>query len=728
MFTAQEKLTGDEWKSIERPLAEDKLNMLKFIQRGFHNPSLIENSLLSLYSFLKLTPTPALDAHLCTSYFKLPDVPTSSLKLKQADKIRIEHASSKTPDTLYEKLLLDLCKKKEFFHLHWMSKLNVKHKNPYVMSYVQKCLDEHKHDLQGLSRNAVDLFEKNPYAQYQDHELYSHQKELFTKVKGTNQLILYMTPTGSGKTTSPIGLAEKFNIIFICAARHVGLAFANMCCSLHIGHGFAYGCETETDIRLHYSAAKKYIRNKKTGGIQKVDNSIGDNARVMISDLKSFEHAMNYMMRHHDPNTILVYWDEPTISMKDKEHPLHDTISHIWKINTLTMILSSATLPQIDYSSITDKEICWIKSHEFTKTIQLITPTNCILLPHMCCKTYQDLQQMIHHLEQNPLVLKYADLSAILQFLKDIPFPFTHIDEITILNIKLHYLHVLKNMSEMEWNSMKYTPITMPSTIRICAEDTWTCSHGPTIYLADDVQKIATYCLQSANIPADLLNVILKNLEYNNAISKEISKLEKDMKDKNKDDDKEKKMAENRVSSEIKQLQAKIAQLQASIQSISLPDIHIPNKYDHLKRYGHLDKLSSAFTSSVDIPSLKKILATEVDSSWKILLMIGIGVFTTSVPSSYIEIVKELASQQHLYLIIANTSYMYGTNYQFANAYVAKDLVNVSQDELIQVLGRVGRGNQVPYSIRFRDEQFARTLFMPQPSPEAETMLRLFQK
>jgi len=725
---ASEKLTSDEWKAIERPLPDDKLSILKFIQRGFHDPQLIENSLVSLYTFLKLTPTPALDAHLSNMYFKIPNVPTASIKLKQADKIRIEHASSKIPDQVYEKLLLELYKKKEFFHLHWMMALHVKHKNPYVMSYLQQCLDEHTHDIQALSKNAVELFEKNPYAQYKDNSLYPHQKELFTKVKGTNQLVLYMTPTGSGKTTSPIGLLEKYNIIFICAARHVGLAFANMCCSLHIGHGFAYGCETENDIRLHYSAAKKYIRNKKNGNIQKVDNSVGDNARAMVSDLKSFEHAMNYMMRHHDPNTILVYWDEPTISMKDKEHPLHEIISHIWKINKLTTILSSATLPQIDYSAITDKEIHWIKSHEFSKTIQLITSDNYILLPHMCCKTYSELLQMIDHLEKNPLVLKYADLSAILIFLKDIPFPFKHVDEITILNIKLHYLCVLKHFTEEQWNSMQYKPISMPSTIRLCSEDAWTCSYGPTIYLAEDVQKIAMYCLKSANIPSQLLDSILKNLEYNNAISKEITKLEKDMKDKNKDDDKEKKMAENRVSAEVKQLQSKIALLQASIQSISLPDVHIPNKYDHLKQNGHLDKLSSAFTSSVDVGSLKRILATDVDSSWKILLMIGIGVFTTSVPPAYLEIVKELATQQHLYLIIANTSYMYGTNYQFANAYVAKDLTSVSQDELIQSLGRVGRGQQVPYSIRLRDEQLAKTLFMPQFNPEAETMMRLFKK
>ena len=78
-----------------------------------------------------------------------------------------------------------------------------------------------------------------------------------------------------------------------------------------------------------------------------------------------------------------------------------------------------------------------------------------------------------------------------------------------------------------------------------------------------------------------------------------------------------------------------------------------------------------------------------------------------------------------MYLILATTDYIYGTNYQFANLYIGKDM-NVSQEKLIQTMGRVGRGKQVPYSIRFRDDKFIKTLFLPQTSPEANVMTRLF--
>ena len=107
--------------------------------------------------------------------------------------------------------------------------------------------------------------------------------------------------------------------------------------------------------------------------------------------------------------------------------------------------------------------------------------------------------------------------------------------------------------------------------------------------------------------------------------------------------------------------------------------------------------------------------------------MLGIGVFSTNVPPKYLEIIKDLATRQKLYLIIANTHYIYGTNYPFANAYIAKDLT-MTQEELIQAMGRVGRNKRVPYSIRLRDASTIKTLFMPQHSPEGANLLKLFHK
>ena len=62
-----------------------------------------------------------------------------------------------------------------------------------------------------------------------------------------------------------------------------------------------------------------------------------------------------------------------------------------------------------------------------------------------------------------------------------------------------------------------------------------------------------------------------------------------------------------------------------------------------------------------------------IDDKWKVLLMMGIGVFATDMNPDYVEIMKDLADTQQLFLIIASTDYIYGTNYQFCHGYTGDD-------------------------------------------------------
>ena len=135
---------------------------------------------------------------------------------------------------------------------------------------------------------------------HQIYKLYEHQKQLFTICKNPKpKLVLYIAPTGTGKTLSPLGLAGSHKIIFLCAARHVGLALAKSAISSGKKIAFAFGCNDVSDIRLHYFAAKDYVKHNKTGkdikyrdGTKKVDNSVGDNVEIMICDIKSYLCAM----------------------------------------------------------------------------------------------------------------------------------------------------------------------------------------------------------------------------------------------------------------------------------------------------------------------------------------------------------------------------------------------------------------------------------------------------
>jgi hypothetical protein len=105
----------------------------------------------------------------------------------------------------------------------------------------------------------------------------------------------------------------------------------------------------------------------------------------------------------------------------------------------------------------------------------------------------------------------------------------------------------------------------------------------------------------------------------------------------------------------------------------------------------------------------------------------GIGVFTNHESIAYTEIMKSLADQQKLYVIIASSDYIYGTNYQFCHGYLSKDM-NLTQEKIIQAMGRIGRNKiQQDYSVRFRDDEQIKKLFSTESDkPEVRNMNRLF--
>ena len=109
---------------------------------------------------------------------------------------------------------------------------------------------------------------------------------------------------------------------------------------------FAFGCNDIEDIRLHYYSAKEIIKDKKTGGIFKVDNSVGDKVELMICDIKSYEYAIHYIFSFNDKDNLILYWDEPTVTLDYQDHPCHDFIKNNWNKNIIpNIVLSSATKP-----------------------------------------------------------------------------------------------------------------------------------------------------------------------------------------------------------------------------------------------------------------------------------------------------------------------------------------------------------------------------------------------
>jgi hypothetical protein len=840
MDFTQGKLTKSEWDSVEVPDSHDERQIYQLIKDGYHDVSIVRNANQSLMQYMKIAPSDEMHAHMYELYFKTHvdemreafglsafETDTDKKKLvKKADLIRIQNTNSNLDDQktkIYEFVLLILLlnllnnkfphmyphwrdhmqgtKKKKvpmpaavpsrpkwmyyYYSISMLVRNSIVHLNPHVQAFIDHviALVEADFDPAEFIKKAHDYVEKNEYVfKCGDVKLYEHQKQIFTAFKNdtTPKLVLYIAPTGTGKTLTPIGLSEHYRVIFVCAARHVGLALAKACISAKKRIAFAFGCGSVDNIRLHYYAAKDVVRDRRTGGIRKVDNSVGDNVEIMISDIKSYKHAMYYMNAFNPLNKLLLYWDEPTITMDYAEHEFHALIKDNWTENIVpNVVLSSATLPQqaemaptiMDFRArFSGAEVHSIVSHDCQKTIALVNKDGYVQLPHLMFESYTDMRASAAHCRAYKTLLRYFDLKEVVKFITHVnegqlwtssryavDRHFSDIADINMTNIKAYYLELLENVQADRWHEIwahfqAQRTRMHASNVNLTAQDAHTLTCGPTLFLANDVEKIARFALQIAQIPECVMDDLMEIIDHNNAIKDAMETLEHEMEDameegsndkddnkvsgKDKDKKNNRKMDDMRFSPEVKRLQEKIDELRRQVKWGALNDMFVPNRAEHLKRWAPQlteDAIASAnpFTSRVEPEDVERIMVLRIENIWKVLLMMGIGVMTEHSNSNktYTEIMKDLAQNQRLYLIIASTDYIYGTNYQFCHGYLGKDLSDISQEKIIQALGRIGRNKlQQEYSIRFRDDAHLLKIFQASAvaKPEVVNMARLF--
>ena len=843
MDLTQRKLTKAEWSSIEVPVSVQEKRIGDLIQSGYEDVNIRRNYTISLLKYMKIAYSSVNDTYIYAKYLQadllllakkyelvLDSVDVSSIKMKKADIIRFSNTDkqlSEQKGNIYEFIILDFLAK--LFDLKnpkaTKSKKQVEQKQEkHTQVQVQQTSSDqwifYYYTIKTLFTYNIELAnqsfiktikgwlkqldtEINPSAlvlmgyqliemnenllKYADESLYDHQKKLFTLCKQTAKpkLILYIAPTGTGKTLSPLGLAHSNRVIFVCAARHVGLALAKAAVSAGKRIAFAFGCSDAADIRLHYSAAKEFTRNKKTGAIDKVDNSIGDKVEIMISDIKSYLPAMYYMLAFNPKEKIILYWDEPTITMDYAQHDFHAIIKENWTKNTIpNIVLSSATLPHIDeiQEVITDfkgtfdnADIHEIVSHDSKKTIPLINKEGYVEMPHYLYgeDDYDKICDVVLHCKRNKTLLRYIDLSEAIKFIKyvndhtqddylksarfilDNNFP--TFETVNMSAIKEYYLDLLGNLKKEQWpvicKALKTSrKCKMVSNINIVTTDAHTLTAGPTIFLAADIENIANFYIQNAQIPEVMIKDIMSKIEANSLINAKIRVMEKDLEDgTKKDESKEKKMSEGRVDPEMKKLMMKIEQTRMQVKSVTLNPKYVPNTKEHLQKYANgvgasasgavmgtsasgagttqTENKKPQFTCDISEYMVEQImLVDDVSDMWKLLLLMGIGVFAIHKSDRYTEIMKTLAQEQKLFVIIASTDYIYGTNYQFCHGYISKDLDDMSQEKCIQAMGRVGRNKlQQDYTIRFRDNDLILKLFKKEENkPEVQNMNVLF--
>jgi hypothetical protein len=158
--------------------------------------------------------------------------------------------------------------------------------------------------------------------------------------------------------------------------------------------------------------------------------------------------------------------------------------------------------------------------------------------------------------------------------------------------------------------------------------------------------------------------------------------------------------------------------------------VYLPNTLQHQQLWlpNGMDPVKNAFVPDIDEQTVKEIMMLDVNTNQKLLLILGIGTFDVSNPPQYMEVMKRLAINQRLFIIIASSDYIYGTNYQFCHGFVGRDLQNMTQQKIIQAMGRIGRNKiQQDYTVRFRDDDIMKSIFLPPlQNREAEIMSQLF--
>jgi hypothetical protein len=875
-FTSQPKLSRAEWNSAEEPIPDDEQKILKMIIAGYNDVNVKHNHNNSLLNYAKIDKSDLIENFLYAKFFKskiaeiqsLHNLPTSIAKfsvkeetikkIKKMDIIRLENMASKIDEnmaSMMEFVLLDFAKdmlklhiggKRQYaFHLYTLVQLrniSVENLNRHVMEFIDLAVAHVNANTQisNIIFNAYDFIEKNSNVfKYGDITLYEHQKRLFSVLKKsrkptsssshhkigaeTSNLILYIAPTGTGKTLSPIGISNEFRVIFVCAARHVGIALAKSAISVHKCIAFAFGCDTAADIRLHYFSALSYKINKRSGGIGKVDNSVGNKVEIMICDVKSYLTAMHYMLAFNKADNIVTYWDEPTIGMDDSglDNPLHEITHRNWSENKIpNMVLSSATLPKTselepainDFRAKFDNVVVTeINSYDCNKSITLLNKMGYCVCPHLLHENYDKMIQCVEYCSENKTLLRYFDLSEVVRLIDHLnkagmikedysaDLYFDHsIKNVKMNSIKIYYLDLLKQLTEEQWHfvykCMKETlrrclpgerhlihdnikksqsvnsspqitfgdsqplsrtksvfvnsnrvpeksPLDMAKEkslasggIMLTTVDAHTLTDGPTIYLAEDVDKIGNFYIQQSNIPKDTFDDIMSKIAHNNAILKSIEKLNAELEDVlGEESKKEKKMSNDELTSpKAKRIEDNISTLKTSIKYMSFDANYIPNTVAHQTIWVSEDQTKltgNAFVPSIDQDTVKEIMGLEIADGLKVLVLLGIGIFSETSNSFYTEIVKRLAYNKQLFMIIATSDYIYGTNYQFCHGFIGKDLLKMTQQKTIQALGRIGRNNiQQEYSARFRDDDIIANLFCANANNvEAQNMCRLLQ-
>ena len=110
---------------------------------------------------------------------------------------------------------------------------------------------------------------------------------------------------------------------------------------------------------------------------------------------------------------------------------------------------------------------------------------------------------------------------------------FESIADIDVISIKQYYLKILGSLKTEYDKVFKHfqdrKKAMYESNIKLTTSDAYTMTDGPTIYMAEDIDKIGKFCLHIAKIPMEILKVITEAINTNDFIRQEVEEVEREL-------------------------------------------------------------------------------------------------------------------------------------------------------------------------------------------------------
>lgn len=771
-MTTQTKLTKLDWTQMEKRVSDKELVILNMIKHSFQGTQVVQlyqtiTSLVKLdheekdYYIYTVLLKETVDQ--LSKKYKIDPIVLSKpkKKLNAADTIRLTSQQKKVSENIemillemIQKLLKDITKpKKEYYyynicHLYKIYKLNY-----YISQFVKMIIDKYSDsmDIIHFLENTEQFIETNTIFDYNPLQLYDHQKTLLSLFQDASpKCVFYRAPTSSGKTLTPIGLCEKMKGIFVCPSRHIALSLAKSAVNVGRKVAFAFGCSTPEDVRLHYFSVNTFSNDK----YKRPNHSDGQKVELMFCDIKSYEIAMLYMISFFDKNQMFIFYDEPTMKMNEVDDELHAVVKQIWEVNVIpNIILSSATLPsEREIQPIIERyirkysgEIHYIDTFDETTNVSLLDTNGSVIMPHNVFKNISDVDTFIAaHGNTHMKFLSVTECATFILYVCKNVFNstdlivqhFGSIQQITTKSIRELYYVVLQRIKKADYAFILQNYESFKRTrrveigIELTTKHSYTLTYGPTMFICKDILKWVTYFVENSGIHQSSFLELDKIISYNNDLIEKIIKKKQQLEDNtSKDEKNENKMKDQRFDPNTKLLIQEIDKLEAMLKPVQLNNLYIPNTREHFSKWSNKRfEDSNVFVSRVEEQYVRRIMNLQVHTNYKILLLMGIGIFNPNeIVEEYDDTMKELAEDKQLLFIISTDEFMFGTNYQFCHAIFAEELTNVTQEQIIQSIGRVGRKEKNKlFTFRFRDNSRIIDLFVKSNTLEADNMNKLF--